>query len=377
MRYRSVLLCISLLASCAVNLLDVWRLGALPEEDGTHCKRCACDQAPKSLPLVQTFEQEKPVRDKVMHYNKSWSDVKGIGYLDKLSRTRYETCQPKWGEPTRTPRKMQCQEMTFQEGNNPIVALASPPGSGNTWVRYLLEQAVGVYTGSIYCDPDLKAIYPGEKVASGNVLVVKTHRYTTRELPTDMQAALGKKEYDKAILLLRNPYNSLLSEANRKWNSDKSVSNHVGLANDIFLTGKKIVIPRVHYVIVLLPTTDLTSWDWFVQVKSGAWLAMLRTWLEQDHVPVMIIEYEKLMTDLRSEVLRMLKFLGREVPNESLDCAIDNANGSLKRTRHLNMDPFSKDNKAAMDRVLDEARPLLQKHNISYSVNAEPFQRTS
>ena len=115
-----------------------------------------------------------------------------------------------------------------------------------------------------------------------------------------------------------------------------------------------------------------------MQVKSGAWLAMLRTWLEQDHIPVIIVEYEKLITDLRGELQRMLKFLGRQVTKESLDCAIDNANGSLKRTRHLNMDPFSQDNKAAVKRVLEEARPLLQWYNISYSIlHVGPLQRTN
>ena len=40
-------------------------------------------------------------------------------------------------------------------GTLPLVALASFPGSGNTWVRYLIERATGIYTGSIYNDKDL------------------------------------------------------------------------------------------------------------------------------------------------------------------------------------------------------------------------------
>ncbi len=31
-----------------------------------------------------------------------------------------------------------------------VVALASFPGSGNTWLRYLVQQATGVMTGSVY-----------------------------------------------------------------------------------------------------------------------------------------------------------------------------------------------------------------------------------
>lgn len=42
------------------------------------------------------------------------------------------------------------------------IALASFPGSGNTWVRYLLQQASGILTGSVYHDLVLKKdVYPG------------------------------------------------------------------------------------------------------------------------------------------------------------------------------------------------------------------------
>lgn len=34
----------------------------------------------------------------------------------------------------------------------PPVALASFPGSGNTWLRHMLESASGIFTGSRYKD---------------------------------------------------------------------------------------------------------------------------------------------------------------------------------------------------------------------------------
>ena len=37
------------------------------------------------------------------------------------------------------------------------MALASFPGSGNTWARYVIEGATGVFTGSIYNDKGLKS----------------------------------------------------------------------------------------------------------------------------------------------------------------------------------------------------------------------------
>jgi len=43
--------------------------------------------------------------------------------------------------------------------------LASYPGSGNTWIRYLLERATGYYTGSAYRDVNL--------INTGNGVLVK------------------------------------------------------------------------------------------------------------------------------------------------------------------------------------------------------------
>ena len=72
----------------------------------------------------------------------------------------------------------------------------------------------------------------------GNVLVVKTHRGDGRELPEDVQEVLGKKSYDRAVVLVRNLYNALVSEANRRWNSLKYTDNHIGLANEKWFIGE-------------------------------------------------------------------------------------------------------------------------------------------
>ncbi len=65
------------------------------------------------------------------------------------------------------------------------VALVSFPGSGNTWVRGLLEKATEICTGSVYCDGGLLLSgMAGESMQSGSVLVVKTHTHTPIEKGT-------------------------------------------------------------------------------------------------------------------------------------------------------------------------------------------------
>ena len=48
-----------------------------------------------------------------------------------------------------------------------FTSISSYPGSGNTWVRYLIEEFTGYYTGSIYSD---------NKLYSGGFKVGNTYR---------------------------------------------------------------------------------------------------------------------------------------------------------------------------------------------------------
>eukprot|EP01062_Namystynia_karyoxenos_P030940 TRINITY_DN23004_c0_g1_i1.p1 TRINITY_DN23004_c0_g1~~TRINITY_DN23004_c0_g1_i1.p1 ORF type:complete len:1051 (+),score=335.27 TRINITY_DN23004_c0_g1_i1:92-3244(+) len=49
------------------------------------------------------------------------------------------------------------------------------PGSGNTWIRFLIEQSTGVYTGSVYQDLDIIKLMPGEMRCDKSVVAVKGH----------------------------------------------------------------------------------------------------------------------------------------------------------------------------------------------------------
>ena len=59
------------------------------------------------------------------------------------------------------------------------IALASFPGSGNTWLRYLLQQASGILTGSVYNDQNFKdGIFPGMYINS-----LSKFKFCTSEKP--------------------------------------------------------------------------------------------------------------------------------------------------------------------------------------------------
>ena len=122
-------------------------------------------------------------------------------------------------------------------GRSPI-ALASFPGSGNTWVRGLMQAATGLCTGAIYCDRTLrKTGFPGESIRSGIVLAVKTHHDDPRWVGVhyDRSAPFSyfkKVEhiplYSSGIFILRNPFESLVAEYSRQLR-EEDLDSHVNL----------------------------------------------------------------------------------------------------------------------------------------------------
>ena len=105
----------------------------------------------------------------------------------------------------------------FIDGTNrKPIALASFPGSGNTWVRGLLQKVTGICTGSLYCDRDLRCHgFLGEGIYSGSVLVTKTHKTNNKKAKRN-QMNNPRVNFTRAILIVRNPFDAIVSERNRQ-----------------------------------------------------------------------------------------------------------------------------------------------------------------
>ena len=88
----------------------------------------------------------------------------------------------------------------------------------------------GLYTGSIYRDPGLlhSGHFPGEEYQDGRVVVVKTH------------GMLDSSEYQRAVLLIRNPFDAILAEYNRQQTQNQTQI----AARDSFKTIGKIQYNR-------------------------------------------------------------------------------------------------------------------------------------
>lgn len=125
--------------------------------------------------------------------------------------------------------------------DNRRVALISLPGSGNTWVRGLLEHVTNICTGAMWCDPNLRASqFCGEGLHSERVLVVKNHDPTIRWRGEVLPKRPGfsqnnKPEFDAAIFVHRNPYDAMVAEHNREvgyalWETTVREKHHLKLS---------------------------------------------------------------------------------------------------------------------------------------------------
>merc|ERR1719369_1305361 len=183
----------------------------------------------------------------------------------------------------------------------PVTALASFPGSGNTWLRYLLQQATGVSTGSVYKDVALlKNGFPGESVTNGSVIVVKTHEWGPGT----------RQQFDSAILLVRDPFESILAEFNRR------SGGHVGHA-----TQEKFNRDKGRF------------WQDFVVNKAKDWEAMNTDWIKNFHGPLLVILYSDLINNVEEQLRRTLDFLSVSVTKEEMECAMKRKEGINRRKK--------------------------------------------
>lgn len=234
-----------------------------------------------------------------------------------------------------TPVKdTRCTERTFlPEKSQTLVALSSFPGAGNTWVRHLIELATGYYTGSYYFDGTLyNKGFKGEKDywKRGRTICVKTHESGKREI----------EMYDSAILLIRNPYNSLMAEFNRK------CGGHLGYASEQHWKSKE--------------------WPDFVSSYASWWASHVLDWMKFGR-RLLVIHYEELKRELFPRLRSIVDFLNVTASDEHLLCVESNQDGNFKRTgaKLRNFDPFTAEMKSLIDGYIKTVDDALRNSNFT------------
>lgn len=194
------------------------------------------------------------------------------------------------------------------------VALVSLPGSGNTWVRGLLERATNICTGAMWCDPNLRATqFCGEGLHGAQVLVVKNHDPTIRWRGEVLPKSPGisennKPPFDAAIFVHRDPYAAMVAEHNREVGYEGfeagNVRLNLSLGHHVQSFGEK------HF-------GDNVKWNHRVKQLVKIWESMINHLLIGENKnrppPVLLIKFEDLIKNTTHEVLRMVRFLGHDM----------------------------------------------------------------
>ena len=129
-----------------------------------------------------------------------------------------------------TKIELDCNSKLGNPGDFAIIPLISLPGAGNTWVRFLIEQATGIATGSTYNDGSLAKSLIGEKrnPMGQETIVIKSHsinriRGKYFQVPQDQRPKIKG-----CILVIRSPRDAILAEFIRK-----NTRSHTGILPDL------------------------------------------------------------------------------------------------------------------------------------------------
>ena len=83
-------------------------------------------------------------------------------------------------------------------------------------------------------------------------------------------------------------------------------------------------------------------------------------------MPVIVVRYEDLVADTRTELQRMLDFLNCPCTKERMDCVMDHQIETFHRKHQQNFDPFTKQQKEQLIKTMKQVEPLFNLHNASY-----------
>ena len=248
----------------------------------------------------------------------------------------------------------QCGKWHFSKVPLIRTALASFPGSGNTWTRYLIQKLTGIFTGDIY-----KSLFISNEAHSfvkyplldelnwnGSVVAIKTHE--SGWLVNHKR--LGRLFYDQAIVIIRNPYHALIAEFHRRHSRNDKYpdSGHTGLAAQrLFYTSK---------------------WKKYVAKTSQRWHKFNTQWLNQAQWPekekfLYPLQYEDLVNNLEGEITNLGQFLGvdeRVLSNSThMKCVTNRSSDGLKRKKVIfYKSPFTGKMNKTLDKYIREVKTL-------------------
>ena len=86
-------------------------------------------------------------------------------------------------------------------------------------------------------------------------------------------------------------------------------------------------------------------------------------------VPTLVVQYERLSTDLYTELKRMVDFLGVPYTENDLQCTVSSSSDTFHRKHHETTYPYTKKQRELVLQKIQSVNKILQPYNISYNIS--------
>lgn len=107
-------------------------------------------------------------------------------------------------------------------------------------------------------------------------------------------------------------------------------------------------------------------WRKQVNRKSRKWLTHVTDCLNPSPIPVIVVKYEKLKSNLYEELRSILDFLNYSYTMEDLQCTVNHKSDSFHRKHNGTIDPYSTEQKQTIFNSIQAANEILSQYNIVY-----------
>ena len=109
------------------------------------------------------------------------------------------------------------------------------------------------------------------------------------------------------------------------------------------------------------------AWNDAIRRYSRSWRAHVETYLRTTKSPTLVVKYENLLTDLHTELKRMMEFLKFPYTEDDLQCTIKSTIEGFHRKHNKNViDPYSPEQRKYMSTQIKLANIVLHHYYISY-----------
>ena len=115
-----------------------------------------------------------------------------------------------------------------------------------------------------------------------------------------------------------------------------------------------------------------TGWKQFIKTSIEQFVSLVRYWLEEANISVLVIKYEDMVTDLATQLTKMLDFLQVNYSQSDIDCVVNSKLDKFHRKKTSAFDPYMPSDRQFVWDSFMTTKSLLNNYNINYELNDVP-----